>query len=90
MRERDVEHYLKRKVEAHGGFYRRVKWLGRHGAPDDYVILNGGHWTEYKAPGKKPEPHQVREHKRMAAQGVPVAILDSYEAVDEFIKRIII
>ena len=86
MKERDIEKYLKKQVEAYGGEYRRVKWLGRHGAPDDYVMLNGGHWAECKAPGKKPEPHQVREHARMAKQNIPVTILDSFESVDFFIR----
>ena len=89
MRESAVEKYLKKQVEGLGGEYRRVEWLGRHGAPDDYVMLNGGHWTECKATGEEPKPHQIREHKRMQDQGIPVHILDSFEAVDNFLKIIV-
>lgn len=88
IKERDIEAYLKKRVKEAGGEYRRVQWQGRRGAPDDFVILNGGHWTECKAPGKKPEPHQTREHARMLKHGVPVTIIDSFEAVDEFIKAV--
>lgn len=43
-------------------------------------------WPEIKAPGEKPEPHQAREHERMRAMGQWVLVLDSFEAVDKFIK----
>lgn len=88
--ERDIEKYLKERVEAYGGVRRRVSWQGRNGAPDDYVMLCGGHWVECKAPGKRPEPHQEREHLRMRGHGIEVTILDSYESVDAFIERILI
>lgn len=84
IRERDIEAYLKKRVTEAGGEYRRVKWLGRRGAPDDYVMLKGGHWTECKAPGQTLEKHQEREHLRMRKQGISVLVLDSYEAVDRF------
>lgn len=88
IKERDIEKYLKTAVKAAGGEVRRVKWQGRHGAPDDFVILRGGHWVECKAPGKHPEPHQKREHARMLKHGIRVHVLDSYEAVDDFILRV--
>jgi hypothetical protein len=43
-------------------------------------------WVELKAPGKKAEPHQEREHERMRAMGQHVVVLDSIEAVDQFIE----
>lgn len=39
-------------------------------------------WVELKATGKKPEPHQLREHKRMRAMGQRVVVIDSIEGVD--------
>lgn len=39
MRERDVEDYLVERVKALGGEVRKVKWIGRHGAPDRLVML---------------------------------------------------
>lgn len=100
MRESEIEKYLVQRVKALGGEVRKVKWIGRNGAPDrlvmlpyatmDYVSVNGelhgGRpntiWVELKATGKKPEPHQLREHKRMRARGQRVEVIDSLEGVD--------
>lgn len=85
LRESDIEKYLKTRVENVGGLYRRLKWQGRCGAPDDLVLLKGAHFVECKAPGEPLRPHQEREHARMRAQGVDVWVLDSYESVENFI-----
>lgn len=39
LRERDVEAYLVKRVEAMGGETRKVQWVGRDGAPDRLVML---------------------------------------------------
>lgn len=39
-------------------------------------------WVEFKAPGVKPDPHQVREHERMRKMGQRVEVIDSIEAVE--------
>ena len=95
MRERDVEYCLVERVRALGGECRKVKWLGRNGAPDRFVMLRTGLrvgefyttsvWVELKAPGKKPEPHQIREHKRMRDMGQLVVVIDSLDGVDELL-----
>lgn len=43
-------------------------------------------WVELKAPGKKPEPHQMREHERMRAMGQRVEVIDSIEGVEELLS----
>jgi hypothetical protein len=45
------------------------------------------HFIELKAPGKKPDPHQEREHEKLRAMGCAVYTFDSIEAVDEYIAR---
>lgn len=97
MRERDIERYLVKRVKALGGEVRKVQWIGRRGAPDRVVMLPGilvlknkkpwtpagrAIWVELKAPGKKPEAYQLREHKRMRAMGQRVEVIDSIEGVD--------
>lgn len=42
-------------------------------------------WVELKAPGKKPEPHQLREHKRLRAMNQRVAVIDSIEGVERML-----
>jgi len=87
MRESDIEKYLVKKVKEVGGEVRKVKWIGRNGAPDRLVMLppyydHGTIWVELKALGKVPEPHQLREHKRMRVMGQRVVVIDSLEGVD--------
>ncbi len=94
MRESEVEAYLVERVKALGGECRKVKWIGRLGAPDRLVMLPKTYqqlgqgdvstiWIEVKAPGEKPRPSQVREHERMRSMGQRVVVVDSFEAVDE-------
>lgn len=94
-RERDIEAYLVKRVKKLGGECRKVKWLDRRGAPDrvlflpSVMVLRDGLdkcvWVELKAPGKKPEPHQLREHERMRKMGQRVEVIDSFEGVDQLL-----
>lgn len=88
MRERDIERYLDAQVRRVGGTTRKVRFIGRRGAPDRVVMLPGGRlvWVELKRPGEKPEAHQLREHARLAALGQVVAVIDSYAGVENFIN----
>ena len=84
MRERDVEQYLVEQVKAKGGECRKLRWIGRNGAPDRIVMLNGQViFIELKAPGEKCRPRQIREHERMRRMGQRVEVVDSFEGVDE-------
>jgi hypothetical protein len=85
IRERDVERHLVKGVKELGGEVRKVSWVNRRGAPDRVIFLRGTHWVELKAPGEKPRPEQLREHKRMGDQEAYVYVLDSLERVDEFL-----
>jgi len=94
MRESEIEKYLVKKVKALGGEVRKVKWIGRRGAPDRLVMfpvtnqkfIDGmwgtALWVELKATGEVPEPHQLREHVRMRRVGQRVVVIDSIEGVD--------
>ena len=84
MIERHIEGHLVRRTNEVGGEVRKVKWIGRHGAPDRVVMLPGGllYWVELKRPGQKAEPHQAREHERLRGMGQRVLIIDSFEAIE--------
>lgn len=82
MRENQIENYLVKCVTGLGGEVRKVKWIGRRGAPDRLVMLPGlSVWVELKAPGEKVKPHQMREHERMKVLGQKVKVIDSLEGV---------
>lgn len=84
MRENTIEQYLVEQVKAKDGEVRKVRWIGRNGAPDRIVMLpDRTVWVELKAPGEKCRPHQIREHERMRRMGQRVEVVDSFEGVDE-------
>jgi hypothetical protein len=89
MRESEVEQYLVTRIRDLGGQCRKVQWVGTHGAPDRLIGIPAYHpkparhaFVELKAPGKKLEPHQLREHARLAAIGLVVLVIDSKAGVD--------
>jgi len=86
-KESDIEKYLVKRVKDVGGQIRKAQWVGHVGAPDRRVMLPNRMpiWIELKAPGKKPESHQIREHNRMRKLGELVEVIDSYEAVDNLL-----
>ena len=88
MRESYIEDYLVAHVKDLGGEVRKVKWIGRRGAPDRVVMLPNQPtlWIELKAPGEKVKPHQQREHERMRAVGQVVEVLGSIEAIDKYFE----
>lgn len=89
MRESKVETYLKRRVKAKGGIIRKLKWVSCRNAPDDFVVLFRQVWlVECKAPSKKPRSGQDREHDRLRAAGVNVAVVSTFEEVDALLDVI--
>ncbi len=85
MRESNVEKYLVKRVKELGGKTRKLKWIGRRGAPDRFVMLYGGFFVELKALGEKLRPEQQREHDTLRGHGVEVYTLDSVEAIEELL-----
>lgn len=98
MRESQIEAHLVKRVKELGGEVRKVKWIGRRGAPDRLVMLPRALrnefgmltsctlWVELKAAGIKAEPHQLREHIRMQRMGQRVVVIDSIEGVEELLS----
>ena len=77
---------IKKAVKAAGGEVRKCVWVGHNGAPDLFIMMPEYHfWVEVKAPGKKPETHQLREHARMDRAGCLVIVADKVEDVLEFL-----
>jgi hypothetical protein len=99
MRESDSEAYLVKRVKELGGEVRKVKWIGRNGAPDRivmiprYGIAHRTIWVELKAEGLAAlfphTPHerqQHREHVRMRNMGQVVVVVDSFAGVDALLS----
>ena len=104
MRESEVEAYLVKRVQEIGGEVRKVKWLGRDGAPDRCLMLpdrahrgvpaRTTYWVELKAgraakfPANAHERKQAREHARMRKCGQTVVVLDTPAAIDAFLEAV--
>lgn len=60
---------------------RKLKWIGRRGAPDR-LFGKKGHkprLVEFKRPGAKPSKQQLREHERLRNMGFEVYVIDNVE-----------
>lgn len=89
MRESEIENYAVKRVKEAGGEIRKCRWIGRNGAPDRRIMLPWLQcWIEFKAPGKKPGPHQYREHARMRRLGEDVRVIDTKEKVDALFEKL--
>lgn len=96
--EAKIENYLVARCEAAGALVRKLSYVGRRGASDRMVVwpcnmndYDSGYvapvdFVELKAFGKKPDPHQEREHQRLRDLGANVHVIDSKEAVDQYIN----
>lgn len=87
MRESDVEKKFVKRVKDDGGVAYKFVSPGHIGVPDrlalypikdEHINIVGKYvvFVELKAPGKKPRPSQVREHKRLSAMGFKVEVID--------------
>lgn len=97
IRENKIEQYLVKRVKEMGGVTRKVRWIGRKNAPDRLVMMprewwdakgwyGDALWVELKAPRKKANACQEREHKIMRKLGQKVFVLDTIEKVEEWVS----
>lgn len=88
MTESKIEQYLVEQVAKHGGLQRKLQWAARRGGPDRFVKFLGVPvvLVEVKRPGGTAREDQQREHAALRAVGVDVRVIDSRQAVDNFIK----
>lgn len=88
MRESKIESADRVRIAAEGGRMLKFVSPGLVGVPDDIVlrpippehrelVARYFRFTEYKKPGAKPRPSQVREHKRLRDMGFQVDVIDS-------------
>lgn len=83
MKENEIEEHLHTRVKELGGEHRRVSWIGRNNANDDFILLPGRHlFCECKRPGKKATAGQQREHDRLRAAGCEVYVVSTKAEID--------
>ena len=80
---------IRSAVKALGGESRKMQWVAYAGAPDLCILFPSIGWhvlVEVKAPGKKPEAHQLREHEKLRKSGFTVWVCDDAKA---FVSRLV-
>lgn len=99
MIEATVERHLVKMVKRAGGEIRKVRWIGRRGAPDRLVLMKhpfsiklAAHSTchffvELKRPGGTLRPEQEREHTILRESGITVLVFDSKDSIDFFFAK---
>jgi hypothetical protein len=97
-----VRAHLRKQALAAGFEHRKLKWIGRRGAPDELIFwpwettrsvdLDGPPLVialvEVKRDGEQPEPHQQREIDRLRKAGFYVEVVDTIDACDKVIAAL--
>lgn len=82
--ESKLERWAVQQITRVNGRTRKVKWIGRRGAPDRLVWIPQWEFPElweFKAPGAPLEDYQEREHKRLNRMGFVCRKIDTQEEV---------
>ena len=80
---------IRKAVRELDGEVRKMEWVAHAGAPDLCILFPCIGWhvlVEVKAPGKKPEPHQLREHEKLRKAGFTVWVCDDAK---EFVRGLV-
>ena len=89
--EKDIELYLKRRVEGElGGLCLKLSADVVKGLPDRLVVLPPHGkvvWVELKRKGGRLSEMQKYQHARLRKRGAEVVVLWSRDQVDEFIRK---
>jgi len=84
--EADVEGAGKYYAKSRGFYVRKFSSPAKRSVPDDLFLKMGVcFFIEFKAPGKKATPSQLREHEKIRAQGFEVYVIDDIEACKRLI-----
>lgn len=86
-REIEIERPSKDFAKHRGWFVCKLMQCDINGMPDDLFIRRGQViFIEFKAPGEQPTPQQLRRHKQIRQNGIPVHVVDSLEDARELLR----
>lgn len=90
MLERDIEAYLRKRVEASGGLCPKWSSPQCNGVPDRIVLLNRQVWfVEVKSSTGKMSALQEAFAVKLITAGFNYRLVNSKEKVDELLKEIL-
>lgn len=90
-RERDIEKWLRQKIEQMGGIALKFTSPGNDGVPDRIAILPGGQvwFIELKNTGEKPRAIQEWQIERLRKLGCNVALITGKQEARAWIREVI-
>lgn len=75
--EATIERMANERAVRNGWIHRKLKWIGRRNAPDDFYAKAGRIViVEYKSPDESPRIGQSREINELRDAGVEVHVID--------------
>ena len=86
-----VQTYAQEQLKKRGCLVRKISYEGRNGCPDLLVIAPTGLIVLIelkKSETKKADPHQEREHARIAKRGAPIKLIGSKRQIDNLIAEL--
>ena len=88
-----IRQHLKKQAKAAGLEHRKLGWIGRRNAPDEFLFRPESTtpicaFVECKAPGEKPNGGQEREIERLRKAGFLVFVVDSEMMVDLIVSQL--
>lgn len=88
--EKYLEQILVKKIKSMGGIALKFVSPGMAGVPDRIVLLPKSKiaFVELKATGEKMRPLQIKRKRQLEELGFLVYCIDSFEAIDDFIKDV--
>lgn len=88
--EKTLERILRDRVKTSGGLALKFTPMGFAGMPDRIILLPGGRaaFAELKSTGEKPKPVQVSRIEWLRRLGFKVAVIDSFDNLNQFLEEI--
>lgn len=79
-REIEIERSAMEYARARGWFEAKIKSSNKNGMPDRILHRRGlTMYIEFKAPGERPTVQQLKRHRELREQGIPVHVIDNLE-----------
>lgn len=90
MNEKLIEKKLREKVKSLGGIALKLYSAYHTGLPDRLILMPGGRasFAEIKTTGKKPTMLQEKAIAELRALGFEAEVIDSQEALNNFLKEL--
>lgn len=86
-RESEIEQRAMAYAEVRGWFEAKIASSNKNGMPDRILHRRGyTMYIEFKAPGEEASKQQLKRHRELRKQGIPVHVIDNLEDAIELLR----